>query len=176
MVSKPQKDILEVIREVGKFPPDAFQFVQEGLSFTVREAHGEMSEAERILHQFMYENGLDPDKLEAACLSDELPEQITDLIEELGGIDELNRHVSGQNLCWGLRDYALQRWGAMASAVLRHWNIRQTRDFGEIVFALVENDFLQKQSSDHLDDFSNVYEFTDAFDGTFRIRLSPNRN
>ena len=37
MVRKPAKDITDVIREIGKYPPDACHFVQEGLSFTVQK-------------------------------------------------------------------------------------------------------------------------------------------
>jgi uncharacterized repeat protein (TIGR04138 family) len=171
---KSDKDIKAVIEMVGKFPPDAFQFVQEGLSFAVQDAHGEMNEPQRMIHEFMYKNDLDLDQLEDLMANEELPDGLRELIEDAGGIDELNRHVSGQNLCWGLRDYALQRWGALAGSVLFHWNIRQTRDFGEIVFALVENDFLQKQPNDSIEDFENVYQFREAFEGGFNIQLDRN--
>src|SRR4051812_17584405 len=62
-----------------------------------------------------------------------------------GGADEeKSRHVSGQDLCEGLREFALSQWGMMAQVVLARWNIRTTLDFGRIVFALVENNFMQK--------------------------------
>src|ERR1700722_11811230 len=48
-----------------------------------------------------------------------------------------SRHVSGQQLCHGLKDYALMRWGLMARTVLRRWGITRTLDFGQIVFSLV---------------------------------------
>ena len=142
-MKKPRKHICEVVRETGKFPPDAFEFVQEGLTFAVQDTHGEMSDVQRTVHEFMF--------------------------KAAGGFDELNRHVSGRCLCWGLRDYALQRWGALASAVLGHWNIRRTRDFGEIVFALVDNHYLQKQPRDRIEDFDDVYDFNEALDRAFRI-------
>ena len=172
MVGQPQKDIYEVIRELGKYPLDAFQFVQEGLSYAVTELHGEMSPEHQELHKFMAAHGIDLDHLEYLQLNGELPEQIEELLAQLGDIDQLNRHVSGQHLCWGLRNYALQKFGALASAVLNHWNIRRTRDFGEIVFALVDNEFLQKQPNDSIDDFDEVYKFTDALDRSFKIELS----
>ena len=46
--------------------------------------------------------------------------------------------------------------------------------FGEIVFALVENDFLQKQSSDSIEDFENVFQFREAFERGFDIQLDRN--
>ncbi len=176
MVRKPRKELDDVVREVGKYPPDAYHFVQEGLTYTVQEIHGALNEAQQIIHQFMFDNGLDLDDLEGMQINGQLPEEIGELVEQAGGYEELNRHVSGQKLCWGLRNYALHRWGALASAVLGHWNIRRTRDFGEIVFALVRNDFLQKQPQDKIDDFDEVFRFTDALDDAFRIDLDRSRN
>src|SRR5689334_20631101 len=49
---------------------------------------------------------------------------------------EKSRHVSGQDLCEGLREFALTEWGMLARTVLRRWNINSTMDFGRIVFAL----------------------------------------
>lgn len=176
MVREPRKNILEVIREVGKYPPDAFQFVQEGLSYTVQHTHGEMNKVQQEIHEYLYRNHLDLDDIETMMADNRLPKELHKLVSEAGGLEMLNRHVSGQSLCWGLRDYALKKWGAMASAVLNHWNIRKTRDFGEIVFALVENDFLQKQSNDSIADFENVFDFDDAFDRAFRIQLAEMNN
>ena len=174
MVGQPQKDIYEVIRDLGKYPLDAFQFVQEGLSYAVMEVHGEMSPEQQELHKFMYEQAIDLDRLEYLQLNGELPEQIQELLAQVGDIDQLNRHVSGQHLCWGLRNFAHKKFGALASAVLNHWNIRRTRDFGEIIFALVDNEFLQKQPNDSIDDFDEVYQFAEALDRSFKIDLSKN--
>ena len=79
------------------------------------------------------------------------------------------RHVSGEQLCHGLRQLALQRWGLMAGSVLAHWNIRATRDFGEIVFIMVNSSHMKKQPSDQLDDFDDVFDFDEAFDRSFQI-------
>ncbi len=174
MVGQPQKDIYEVIRDLGKYPLDAFQFVQEGLSYAVMETHGEMSPEQQELHKFMYEHEINLDRLEYLQLNDELPEQIQELLAQVGDIEKLNRHVSGQHLCWGLRNFALHKFGALASAVLNHWNIRRTRDFGEIVFALVDNEFLQKQPDDSIDDFDEIYQFAEALDQSFKIELGKN--
>jgi uncharacterized repeat protein (TIGR04138 family) len=76
---------------------------------------------------------------------------------------EAPHHVSGQQLCEGLRDLARHRWGALAGEVLHRWNIRSTRDFGEMVFLLVSLGALGKQDSDDIDDFDNVYDFDEAF-------------
>src|SRR6478735_3848674 len=52
-------------------------------------------------------------------------------------------HVGGKDLCEGLRDLALIKWGMLARTVLSRWNIRRTVDFGRIVFAMVEHGHMQ---------------------------------
>ena len=73
------------------------------------------------------------------------------------------RHVSGQELLEGIRKFALNQFGPMTTTVFEEWNIRQCRDFGEIVFNMVEIGLLAKTEKDTRDDFQNGYDFTDAF-------------
>jgi uncharacterized repeat protein (TIGR04138 family) len=79
------------------------------------------------------------------------------------------RHVTGQELCWGLRNFALQRWGLLAPAVLGKWNIETTLDFGRIVFSLVEHGLLAVTPQDTLEDFRGVYDFKSAFGISYRM-------
>lgn len=78
-------------------------------------------------------------------------------------LPELERHVSGQQLCIGLRDYAIERYGLLAPAVLEHWRVRRTDDFGRIVFAMIEAGVMSSTSDDSLEDFRAVFDFTEAF-------------
>lgn len=73
------------------------------------------------------------------------------------------RHVSGNQLCQSLRELAIQRWGPLAKTVLRRWRIRSTLDFGQMVYLLVNHDFMQKTPQDSLEDFRDVYDFEKAF-------------
>lgn len=73
------------------------------------------------------------------------------------------RHVSGQELCEGIRKYAIDQFGPLARTVLEHWGIDATVDFGQIVFALVSIGLMRKTDEDSLEDFKAVYEFKDAF-------------
>jgi uncharacterized repeat protein (TIGR04138 family) len=82
---------------------------------------------------------------------------------------ETGRHISGQQLCEGLREYALARWGLLAGIVLARWGITATMDFGRIVFVLIEHGMLQKTDDDTIDDFRNVYDFRTAFEQKYRI-------
>ena len=77
--------------------------------------------------------------------------------------DDVPRHVSGQQLLEGIRDYALQQYGPMSLMVLEEWGIRRCEDFGELVFNMVENSLLAKTEKDSRDDFKGGYEFEDAF-------------
>jgi len=84
--------------------------------------------------------------------------------ESAPGPDE-NRHVSGQQLCLGLRDFAVCQYGMLARTVLNRWGIRRTDDFGRIVFAMIELQMMRKADQDTLDDFRGVYDFGEAFGG-----------
>jgi uncharacterized repeat protein (TIGR04138 family) len=77
--------------------------------------------------------------------------------------DDAPRHVSGQQLLEGIRDYALQQYGPMSLMVLEEWGIRHCEDFGELVFNMVENSLLAKTDKDSREDFKGGYEFEDAF-------------
>ncbi len=73
------------------------------------------------------------------------------------------RHVTGQELLDGLRQYALQEFGPMAKTVLEEWGVNQCSDFGNLVFNMVEIGLLAKTDKDSHDDFQTGYDFTDAF-------------
>ncbi|MBN1403391.1 MAG: hypothetical protein JW942_02845 [Opitutales bacterium] len=72
-------------------------------------------------------------------------------------------HISGQELLAGIRDYALAQFGPMAMPLFRQWGIHEGRDFGNIVFNLVEYGVFGKTETDSIEDFDNVYDFEDVF-------------
>ena len=73
------------------------------------------------------------------------------------------RHVTGQELLEGIRDYALTQYGPMAITVLAEWGITSCRDFGEIVFNMVDTGLLAKTDRDSRTDFESGYDFFEAF-------------
>ena len=79
------------------------------------------------------------------------------------GATTTDRHVSGPQLCIGLRDYAINTYGMLAKTVLSRWGIRATGDFGRIVFAMIDAGLMRKSDEDTLEDFQNVYDFEEAF-------------
>lgn len=73
------------------------------------------------------------------------------------------RHLSGVELAWACRDFALEQFGMLAHSVLTHWGIQTTEDFGRIVFILIEVGLLARQPTDRIEDFERVYDFADVF-------------
>lgn len=73
------------------------------------------------------------------------------------------RHVTGQELLNGLRQYSLQQFGPMTITVFEEWGITNCKHFGEIVFNMVEIGLLAKTEKDTRDDFQDGYDFTEAF-------------
>lgn len=131
----PVKDLRKIVARTP-YPLDAFLFVQRGLDYTVRQAHGEVPKGAR----------------QAA--------------------ERESHHVTGRELCHGLRDYALQEYGLLARTVLRRWRIHSCEDFGRIVFAMVEAGLMHKTEDDSMADFAGVFDFEEAF--TEGLTLSEN--
>ena len=77
------------------------------------------------------------------------------------------RHVDGRELAHAVRELALERFGVLSRLVLDHWGVRSTAHVGDIVFALVETGLLMSQSGDSRQDFEDVFDFDDAFEGSY---------
>lgn len=73
------------------------------------------------------------------------------------------RHLTGPELAWACRDFALEQFGLLARTVLEHWGVQSTEDIGRIVFMLIEVGLLASQPSDKIEDFDRVYQFAEAF-------------
>ncbi len=73
------------------------------------------------------------------------------------------RHICGQELLLGLRDYALSQFGPMTHFVLSQWGVSGCEDFGEIVFVMVDHQLLSKTEQDCREDFKGGYDFDEAF-------------
>lgn len=78
-------------------------------------------------------------------------------------------HVSGRLLCDGLVRMAVKKWGRLAMLVLNTWHINTTRDFGEIVFLMIENKWMSAQPTDSIEDFDDVCDFKTTFKDNFKF-------
>jgi uncharacterized repeat protein (TIGR04138 family) len=74
-----------------------------------------------------------------------------------------SQHVTGSELLQGIRTYALEQYGPLTKTVLNKWGIVRCADFGDIVFNLIEYNVFSKTDNDRREDFSNLYDFDEAF-------------
>lgn len=81
------------------------------------------------------------------------------------------KHVKGQELSRGIGDLATKKWGRLAKVVLNHWCIYRTRDFGEIVYLMIENKWMSAQPEDRVEDFDDVYDFEQFFEKDFKLEI-----
>ena len=90
-----------------------------------------------------------------------------------GGARKAERHLTGQQLCEAVRQYAIEQYGLMAKAVLASWGVHNTGDIGNIVFNLIEIGQMRKTKQDTREDFENVFDFDAAFVREFKMTAPP---
>jgi len=134
--------LAKLLEQDSQYPLDAYLFVFEALNF-----------AQSVL-------GLG--KVSASEPHPEVEEEEEDPSSE-------HQHVSGQDLCHAIRQFALDQYGYMAKTVLNSWGIRETGDFGEIVYNLIEIGQMRKTADDRREDFDDVYDFETALVKQFQI-------
>lgn len=147
----------------GHFAPEAIQFVSASLSRASDDVHGPMSDAQMFVSGLMTANKLGPDEFRRLYESGMLNPVVMQIIDSGGGIDAMDRHVDGAQLCQTLKSIAVERWGMLAPMVLAEWNITSTLDFGRLVIHMVERGMLSSKPEDSVEDFRDVYDFKDAF-------------
>ena len=70
-----------------------------------------------------------------------------------------------------MRAHALASFGPLASHVWRTWGVRETLDWGRVVFLLVDHGLLKRQDDDRIEDFRDGFDFDSAFDQGYRAKL-----
>lgn len=81
------------------------------------------------------------------------------------------RHLTGEELLEALRLNARTQYGPMASTVLEHWGVKNSLDFGHIVFNMVEVGILSKTENDKLSDFNRPEYMQTLFDSLSEYQL-----
>ena len=79
------------------------------------------------------------------------------------GDKHASKHVTASELLVGYKEYALKEFGPMASTLLNEWGVSKCSDVGDMVFLLIEEGMFGKQDSDEREDFSEVFDFHQAF-------------
>lgn len=81
------------------------------------------------------------------------------------------KHVTGEELLEGIKELLMNKFGPLTLTVLNHWGIKDTEDFGNIVFNLVNNKVLSKTEEDTIESFKGGYDFKETFGTGYRRRL-----
>jgi uncharacterized repeat protein (TIGR04138 family) len=135
------ESVAKVVRQDPRYAPEAYLFVFEALSFA---------------HSVLGLGGSERPKTAARSKKAK---------------SEKERHLTGQELCEAIRQFALEQYGYMAKCVLNSWGVRTTGDFGEIVFNLIRVGQMRKTAEDKREDFDDNFDFDGAFMQSFRITI-----
>ena len=141
----PSHPIAKLLQQDKRYKIDAYAFVFEALNF----AHTQLGMGS-----------------ERAAEAEEEPEAS---VRRGEGGGESERHLTGQQLCEAIRQYALDQYGYMAQCVLNSWGVKNTGDFGEIVFNLIGIGQMRKTSDDRREDFNDVFDFETGLRQSFKI-------
>lgn len=153
----PKHPFSELLRRDTRYKFEAYLFVFDALRFGQENMGlGMPADGEESLGKIDAPKAEDLDKDLDDLLSG--AESIRD-DEEL----EEEHHVSGQQLCYAIQRYAIEQYGLLAQSVLKHWGVKTTDDFGEIVFNLIDIGQMRKTDNDRREDFDNVFDFNEAF-------------
>jgi len=79
-------------------------------------------------------------------------------------------HVTGQDLCRAIKEYALEQYGYLARPVLHELGINRTDDVGEIVYNLIGIGKMFKTPEDRQEDFENVFNLADELEKGFTFK------
>ena len=93
------------------------------------------------------------------------PEAYYFTIDALNRIAEnliVRRHLSGSELLKEIVWLAHEKFGRMAVNVFDQWGISHTKDFGVIVYHLIDEGLLSKTEDDDLKDFEDVFDLSEA--------------
>jgi uncharacterized repeat protein (TIGR04138 family) len=131
----------QVVKQDSRYPVEAYLFVREALSFAA-------------------------DSLELGCEPCDQGDSEFD-IDAVNQLARRERHLTGQQLCEAIRQFANSQFGYMAKIVLKSWNVDSTSCFGDIVYNMIHAGIMKKSSRDQRSHFDEVYEFADVFQTHF---------
>ena len=100
-----------------------------------------------------------------------LGERQTTESEEEPDTEHVENHLTGQQLCEAIRQFAVEQYGYMAKAVLNSWGVFTTSDFGDIVYNLIDIELMTISEDDRREHFDGLFDFDEAFVEGFRITM-----
>jgi uncharacterized repeat protein (TIGR04138 family) len=82
------------------------------------------------------------------------------------------KHVSGRQFLEGIKALLLRKFGPMTLPILDYWGVKNTEDFGNIVYNLEKFKVIAKDEDDQYETFKDVYDFQKVFDEGYRKELA----
>lgn len=158
--------IVKLLEEDDRYSVEAYSFVRDALSF-----------GQHVLG-YGEENLPSATDEDEADIDDDDDDDVNPFLAELEELDDdvdeprVERHLTGQQLCEAIRQYALEQYGYMSKVVLNSWGIHNTGDFGEIVYNLIRIGMMKKSESDRREDFDDCYDFDEAFQQRYKITMA----
>ena len=142
--------LYQIVNQDPRYPVEAYWFVREALAYAA-------------------------DSMELCSESFDDPELEIEMATHRA---RRERHLTGQQLCEAIRQYAVNQFGYMAKVVLKNWNIDKTSCFGDIVYNMISVGIMKKSSEDKRSHFDGVYLFDEVFQNEFEIcdSLAPRRS
>jgi uncharacterized repeat protein (TIGR04138 family) len=164
-IPEPLATLAELLSQDGRYKFEAYVFLQRSLAYAqkVLKMGGEGPSLEERLAAAAEEDGADN-------LGAELEQEIE---EALAGRERPVRHLTGQELCEAIRQFAIHEYGLLARIVLNSWGVHTTGDFGEIVYNMIRAGLMRKSRTDRREDFDDQYDFAEVFERRFRILPEP---
>jgi len=85
---------------------------------------------------------------------------------------KMAKHVSGRQFLEGIKALLLKKFGPMTISILDYWGVKNTEDFGNIVYNLERHQVIAKDEDDQYETFKDVYDFQKVFDEGYRKELA----
>ncbi len=81
-------------------------------------------------------------------------------------------HITGQDLCYAAVEYATEQYGYMAREVLSKLGILKTGDIGDVVYKMIESNYISQSPEDDRADFDNVFDLAEELEARFHFTYS----
>jgi uncharacterized repeat protein (TIGR04138 family) len=82
------------------------------------------------------------------------------------------KHINGMQFLEGIKALLLKKFGPMTIPILDYWGVKNTEDFGNIVYNLEKYKVIAKDEDDQYETFKDVYDFQKVFDEGYRKELA----
>ena len=89
--------------------------------------------------------------------------------------DDLDLHITGQELCRVAVQYAVALYGMMARVTLERLGLKTTEDIGNVVYNMISVGLMAKSPDDSIDDFNDVFDLGEELDNAFKFSYTKRR-